>query len=490
MWLSIGDPVRSRRNSSEFRLSHRDYASHRHTPLAALGSISKWLFLIRTIPDSTKRMARALTRNIFNRPVVLFTAQAPAVRDRQGREYVRHFARRSWPRYWCPMIRHNVLAAAHDIREGLRAPGAGSTHRRLLLLRDRTEKDSETGKTTGPPGKTGGRRGCLVKCCGVSLRCCGVAAAPTLPVPASIPNSCVGGDEWRKRNDGDGSATLTGGGETGKQQQSTWTLPPKLRAAAQGAGSWGGDTALISSRSTVVARRPPSPTGGGGPAHHRGRGSEASTVAGSMFTLGQSGVFGTGSSGGAPGGRLGAEGAASGRGLISSVFSSAPVPMDEPRRKVFDGTGGRSSGSLERGGVSSNSGGEFEGFAARGREGDGASGRGLITSMFSATSVAMDDAPRRHVYDTGNGIVRGDGDTQGYPAGGDGGSVAWRRGEGGLEGGGASGRGLFSGNSPVPLAAPQKKVYEWSGFADAGDEERGLKDTGSEGRSTGGGDGG
>lgn len=386
--------------------------------------------------------------------------QAQGIKDQQDREYVRRFARLSWPRYWCPMMRHNILAAANDIREGVRAPGNGSTYRRLRHQAER----KQLGKAAVAPG---GCRGGLFWCCGVSMRCCGVSAAPTLPVPASVPNSCIGGE----------------GGKQQQQQEGKWTLPPKLRAAARGAGSWGGETALISSRSTV-ARRPPSPTG---PAHQRRRGSEATTVAGSMVSLGQqSGTFGAGSHGGVGGAGFGAGGGASGRGLISSVFCSTPIPVDEPRKKTFDGTG-RSSGSLEHGGGSSTA--DFEGFAARSRGGDGASGRGLIASMFSTTSVAMDDAPRRHVYGTGHGSgVRSTGGFEGVPAAGGEGSSVTGAGEGGdLGRGGASGRGLFSGTWPVPLDAPQRKTYEFCGFAEARDEEPGPDETGSEGPSTGGG---
>eukprot|EP00903_Cladosiphon_okamuranus_P017880 g16453.t1 len=333
---------------------------------------------------------------------------AEGIKDQQDREYVRRFARRSWPRYWCPMVRHNILAAANDIREGVRAPGKRNIYR---SLRQQTER-KKLGKAAATPG---GGRGCL-------FRCCGVSAAPTLPVPASASNSCIGGTggrggEWSKHDGGD---VLHHGGEDGKQQQEPqqgkWTLPPKLRAAAQGAGSWGREAALISSSRSTVARRPPSPTG---PAHHRGRGSEVSTAAGSMFTLGeQSDKFGAGSCGGV----VGAVGGVSGRGLIPSVFCSTPIPLDEPRKKTFDGTA-RRSGSLELGGNSTGGVGEH---AARGRGGDGASGRGLITSMFSAPSVAIEDSPRRRVCGPGNSNVgsSGDGVEAFSVAGGEDGSVA------------------------------------------------------------------
>ncbi|CAM9339220.1 unnamed protein product, partial [Scytosiphon promiscuus] len=235
---------------------------------------------------------------------LLQTREAEEIEDEQRREYVRRFARRSWPSFWCSMVRHNVLACFDDIRDGL----------------VRTA-----------------RRGCLfqVHCCGnpFQLRCCGTKAAPTVPIPASLPTSCVSRDERAKNHrcfmyGGDGSLRKTTQQRQQQQQRhGTWTLPPKLRAVGRAAGSWGGETALMSSRSTGV-RRPPSPTGsghrgvGGGGQHHRRRGSANSMA-------GRGGVWGLGEAGRGLG-----EGA-SGCGLIPSVFCPTPVPVDEPRRKSF-----------------------------------------------------------------------------------------------------------------------------------------------------------
>lgn len=366
--------------------------------------------------------------------------QAEGMEEQQGREYVRRFARRSWPQFWFSMVRHNVHACVTDIREGIRTPGSGQYRR--------YDRPPQVNK----PGRAGARtgRGWQVRICGAP---CGVSSAPTLPVPASYPNSCISRDEWKKHSRDDPLHGGYGGGDgkRGHQDQQPagkWTLPPKLRAAGRGAGSWGGETMMISSRSTYTLK-PPSPTG---PDRRRGGDSEAPTGVGSMPAVGQScGIFhgtasvdqrGVGRSRGEGRGWLGG-GSASGCGAMPSVFSPSPIPVDEPRKKSYDGTG-RSCNNLQHGGSSGDVGGLTRG---RGRgENQGPSGGGL-TTIFSTPPIAMDE-PRKNVYHMRGGDSGGRESTSCRPGGemyleGAGGEEEEER-EGASSGGGASGRGLFT----------------------------------------------
>lgn len=419
-----------------------------------------------------------------------YTIQAEGVEEQRGREYVRRFARRSWPQFWCSMVRHNVLACAADILEGIRAPSSSGQYRRYGGGPQKIDKVGRS-KT----GRTG--RGWEVRICGIPCGCpCGVSAAPTLPVPASYPNSCVSADEWEKHSYCDsGHGGYGGGGKRGQQDKQQraekWTLPPKLRAAGEGAGSWGGETMMLTTRSTGV-RRPPSPTG---PAHRRGGGSEAPTVVGSTLTVGQSsgvlqgtassdmGGFGSSSGGGGVRGWLGG-GSASGRGMIPSVFSTSPIPLDEPRKKSYDATG-RSGNNLQHG----RSSGDVGGATRRRGSGEtaGPSGRGLIT-MFSTAPVEMDE-PRKTLYDMGR-AGGGDNKEAGSlkPGGEKGFWAAGKEDERGGEGevevevegelsrGVASGRGLFTNAS-----------YAWGGVAEEEYEERSSAGGATKENSTGGG---
>lgn len=497
-------------------------------------------------------------------------AQAQAAEVEKDHEYVRSYARRSWPRFWFSMACHNLLAAANDIREGIRVP-ASVQRRRRGSRRGREQAD---GLGTGTQGRTT-RCAWLsrVRCCGMSLSrpCCGVSAAPTLPVPPSLPTSRAV-DEWKKTNGYDMYGD--GGGEGSKPHQQgedggSWSLPSKLRAAGRGAGSWGGDTMMMSTRSSLTPR-PPSPAGGR--THRRGgNGSGGTATTGRMGHLGRSGIFGSsgGGAGGLSVGRLaapsvfgatpvpvdeprkrscgatsrgsgsllgsasgktdvgrggfgrtrgsGGSGGSSGRGVIASMFSPMPVPVDEPRKTMY-GTGHSASsggrrgftqggqkggGNNERGGVSGGAptmsvpstlpvpfdeswrtpsdtgrsddslslgrfGGRGEAGASFGRQRE--SGRGLI----SGTSKVLTDEPGKVAHDAGCS-PKGRG-MEGFGAGGEMGGSTGR--------GGASGRGLFSNTSPIPMYAPRKKTHEWAEIAKGDDEERGTRAAGRKGRET------
>lgn len=172
------------------------------------------------------------------------------------------------------MVRHNVLACARDIIEGIRPP-------RVLRARNRG-------------------RSCF--CCYrlFHLR----TAAQTLPVAASLPRGCTRDGPTHGR-----SGSWYGEHEDTLQRRG-WGLPPRLQAAGNGASTWDGISASPLNRSFDGHQQ-----GNTGGRHRRG-GSEA-PVGGSMYNMGPPGSGST---------------AASGRGLLTSMFSNTPVPSSLPRR--------------------------------------------------------------------------------------------------------------------------------------------------------------
>lgn len=261
--------------------------------------------------------------------------------------------------------------------------------------------------------------------------------------------------------------------------------------------------------------------------------------------MGTSGGHGKSSSRGGPWGSgeagKGLGEGASGCGLIPSVFCPTPVPMDEPRRKSYH----TMSGSVDLPHGSDGNSGGTETFgrtrgSGRGVGGEGqagASGTGLISSMFSTAPVAMEE-PRRKPNITGHmrASTGGIGSKRAVWAGGMGveseeqaaknvgllvsvpstqpvAKEEPRRpvisdvrssghlGRFGARGDtqsntneGASGRGLISGSSRGPVGVPQNAVNAWKGLAVSvssteGDEEelRGGKEANKRSPAGGGG---
>lgn len=197
--------------------------------------------------------------------------QAEEEENRRQKAYIKRFARRSWPRFWCGMVRHNMLACVRDIIEGVRAP-------RVLRTRN-------TGST---------------------LRCCSrllhrSLAAQTLPVPASSPHSYT-----RDGYTHDGSGSCYGKYEDTLQRRG-WGLPPKLQAAGNGAGTWDGISTSALNKSARTHQR-----GKGGGSK---RGGSGTALGGSMHDM------------------LRSYGTASGGDLFPSMFCKTPIASNLPRRK-------------------------------------------------------------------------------------------------------------------------------------------------------------
>ena len=252
---------------------------------------------------------------LYHPPPRLPLPQAEEVEKQEERKYIRRYARRSWPRFWCSMVRHNLIACVTDVLEGIRAPS---------VLRRR--KGTPTRRAVGCRCLL-----CPCPCPRLRARRRGSAAA-TVPVPATPAsrNLPSGGFDPNKENETD-------------RRRKGWTLPPKLRAAGEGAGAWGAE---IGSSSTLKLSATDGHSSGGRYQHRHGRGGSAAsetTVVESVCNTGRSsGSYYTGGGGGGGSGEEEAYlhlrrpgGGSSGRSISTSIFATTPVPSDFPRKKDF-----------------------------------------------------------------------------------------------------------------------------------------------------------
>lgn len=286
----------------------------------------------------------------------------------EERAYIRRYARRSWPRFWCSMVRHNLVACVTDVLEGIRAPS---------VLRRR--KGATTHWTVGCRCLL-----CPCPCPRLRARRRGSAAA-TVPVPATPASRNVpfGGFDANKEE------------EQADRRRKGWTLPPKLRAAGEGAGAWGTE---IGSSSTLKLSATDGHSSGGRHQHCHGRGGSAAsetTGAGSVCNTGRSNGSYYNGGGGDGGGQEDEDlrlrrpgGGSSGRSISTSIFATTPVSSDFPRKKDFGGGNEQEEEEEEK---------VDRRLRRTGGGGSGGgSGRPIITSMFATTPTPVaSDFPRK-----------------------------------------------------------------------------------------------
>lgn len=206
------------------------------------------------------------------------------------------------------MIRHNILACVQDVWEGVRLP-------RVVRRRNHTRQSRTCCARRFNPGRS---------------------AAPTAPVPWSLPERYTTGLGYPRRKDSWFS------GEDEDLQMRGWKLPQKLLTAGQGAGTWGAEISRRSLCSTATTGNDDDDLRRGtSKGFQRGFRGSGSGFSGTQTTLGSTYDGGHGSfyrlARGEGQGRGG--GGASGRSLIPSMFSATPVASNLPRKKSFTRSG-------------------------------------------------------------------------------------------------------------------------------------------------------
>lgn len=154
-----------------------------------------------------------------------------------------------------------------------------------------------------------------------------------------------------------------------------------------------------------------------------------------------------GSRGSGRGGEWEGQAGTSSKRLIPSVFSTAPVATEEPRRKGnITGHNYASTGGI--------GGHRVAGAGGMGGIGTGeppTNGAGLLTPVLSTWPMAVDEPRKPAVFDT-----RSSGHLGRFDAGAEPKSD---------ENGGASGRGLISDNSLGPISVPDELAHGWTRLA-------------------------